>query len=61
MILFIYFLIILIFFKGTVEFGYIPEWVGDLICYGGLFVGLMGVLIINWYWCDQENEPDNRI
>ncbi|CAI3431098.1 hypothetical protein ABT59_05890 [Enterococcus cecorum] len=60
MILFIYFLIILIFFKDTVEFGYIPEWVGDLSCYGGLFVGLMGVLIIDWYGCNQENEPNDR-
>lgn len=50
---------ILILFKGAVEFGYIPEWAGNLNCYGELLVGLIVVLIISWY--EQKNEPDNRI
>ena len=59
MILFIYFFIILILFKGAVEFGYIPECIGELTVYGSLIISLIVVLIISWH--EQENEPDDRI
>ena len=56
----IYYLILLIILEVNVKIGYIPEWMGELAFYGGVFVGLVGILLVNWYWCDQGNAPDNR-